>query len=197
MLEHIRDMEKLLAQKGIEVRPYSKASDDSGAADNEPPPENQGWIKSGTLWIRGDASEMAKTRFKLRNDLHTRPGAKLAVGEDNDSVSSMRGSVLTIMGATIHTNDIAGPDFDEPPPNTGLNGPKQPLYNKSLRAFHRTCLAKQPPPDVELPDRNLAFQYVEWYFLAVGRFVMVLHKPTVLRIVSLCVNVSTVRTTVY
>lgn len=62
--------------------------------------------------------------------------------------------------------------------------PSMPLYNKSVQAFLKSCMGINPQLHVDLPSRQDAFMYAEWYFMAVGLFLPVLHRPTFMRLVS-------------
>ncbi|KAG8412610.1 hypothetical protein J3459_015827 [Metarhizium acridum] len=88
---------------------------------------------------------------------------------------------LTLLGTTIETTSFDAPDVDEPP--TAAD-PSVPLYNKSVQAFLRSAMRVNPAVQVELPTRENAFIYAEWYFITVASFMPLLHKPTFMKLVS-------------
>ena len=194
MMEHIQDMETLLAEKGIKVKPWRGADwvqyppDVILDSKGNPVPSSiadTAWSQSGSLWIKEESTAISKPfikPFRLRSMFDPRQGDHLGVSQDSEPLSSIKGTQLTILGATIDTASVEGPDIDEPPPNACEFN--IPVYNKSVQAFRMTYLKQQPAPQVELPSRETAKMYSEWYFITVGRFLPVLHQPTFMKLVS-------------
>lgn len=100
---------------------------------------------------------------------------------DEDFPVAIRGTKHEILGCTLDTMALEPPDMKEPDFDTP---DILPIYNKSLRSFLRTVTRVQPAPYTELPPREEAFNYCEWYFLSTGQFLPILHKPSFLKVVS-------------
>jgi hypothetical protein len=191
MLDHIRGLEKLLQNQGVEFRPWDGSSSatayPANSFDNMGNPVNSGepWRQVGSVWVKGDAAESkppsAITRYSL---LESRPSDNyLGVSSDNAPLSSIKGTTLSILGTTIDIASFDAPDMDEPPVGTPI---RSPLYNKSVMAFLQSVLNINPPLDnVELPSRADAFTYAEWYFLMVSPFLPILHQPSFFQLVSI------------
>lgn len=109
-------------------------------------------------------------------------GGHLDVAKDCSPLSSINGTQLSILGTTIDITSFEAPDMDGPPAGTPLYAP---LYNKSLQSFFNSLAKVNPPVDVPLPPREEAFSYSEWFFVLVGAFVPVLHKPTYMKLVGI------------
>jgi hypothetical protein len=205
MMNHIRDLEKLLESKGIEVKPFVDSTDEgpeSPPKDASPNPANEGFTQVGSLWIKesspavgggsiatvqnGSSSNASVGKSFYypnfpRSQLQSRPDdTRLGVGWDSRPLSSINGTRLTIMGATIDTASFDAPDVDEPPPASNGAGP---LYNKSVQAFLQSAMGVNPPVHADLPARNDAFTYAEWYFLVMSSYIPVLHKPSFMKLV--------------
>ncbi|EFY87359.1 putative transcription factor [Metarhizium acridum CQMa 102] len=199
MMSHIRDLERLCAEKNVEVKPFQgrvRAQSPPEAADEEDSSNasanvaaassNDGWSQFGSLWIK-DSSPPDPTssiiRHKVpRNEWQTRPEqSRWGVGSDDAPLSSLKGMTLTLLGTTIETTSFDAPDVDEPP--TAAD-PSVPLYNKSVQAFLRSAMRVNPAVQVELPTRENAFIYAEWYFITVASFMPLLHKPTFMKLLT-------------
>jgi hypothetical protein len=192
MMSHIHDLEQLCREKGVDVRPFQ------GAVRSQSPPEDdlpkpsaasafsEGWSQFGSLWIKDSSFPRPASSFiryqMPRTEWQTRPEkSRWGIGSDDAPLSSLKGMTLTLLGTTIETTAFDAPDVDEPP--TAAD-PCVPLYNKSLQAFLRSTMGVNPPVQVELPTRENAFMYAEWYFITVGSFIPLLHKPTFMKLVS-------------
>lgn len=188
MLAHIGDLEKLLRDSGVEVKSWQGASwaryhpDDVGNAASSAA-SSDSWSQVGSLWVKNHspkppfAPSFPRSKWETRSDQN-----HIGVGPDNAPLSSIRGTKLTLLGTTIDTTSFDLPDMDEPGDDAQ---PSAPLYNKSIQAFLQSCMGRNPPLHVDLPSREDAFTYVEWYFMSVGIFLPVLHKPSFVRLVSL------------
>lgn len=182
MVRHIQDLETLLSESGVEVRPSSwtsrRESSDNQSDDNDA--ERQGWTRrTKSLWVKsGKSNHAVRTVFS--------PGLKSSPLNNHIgliSTSSSAGSKLSILGMTI---DIDGLDDKEAEDLTHEGQDPQPLYTKSLQSFLQSAMNVNPLlSTVELPAREDAFTYAEWYFLMIFPFLPVLHKPTFMALVCL------------
>ncbi|KAI8235222.1 Activator of stress protein 1 [Colletotrichum sp. SAR 10_86] len=193
MMNHIRDLEKLLENNGIEVKPWTWAPygmaypppgvtyDHMGNAV-EDPAEKDAWTKVGSVWVKNYNFKPPASRSFPRSALESRPVHNhIGVGGDSALLSSIKGTRLSILGTTIDVTSFDAPDMDEPVPDAKIS---QPLYNKSLQSFLQSCMNINPPVNIELPSRSDAFTYSEWYFLMIWPFLPVLHKPTFMNILT-------------
>lgn len=71
--------------------------------------------------------------------------------------------------------------MDEPPPDAEVSAP---LYNKSVHALLQSIMNVNPPEAEEMPSRDDAFMYSDWYFMTLANFLPILHKPTFTTLVS-------------
>ncbi|KAI1843573.1 hypothetical protein JX265_007357 [Neoarthrinium moseri] len=197
MLNHIRDLEKLLGSNGVEVKPYDwntlpqdagyppnvaydsrgNPLSDSGASDSK-----SNWQHIGAaLWVKDHRAKNRPSRAS-RSMVDAKPAdVHLGVGSDQAPLSSIKGTTLSILGSTIDIGSFDAPDMDEPAPGVQA---KSPLYNKSVQAFMQSCTNVNPQLHVEYPPRADAFTYAEWYFLMLYPFLPVLHKPTFMNILT-------------
>ncbi|KAL0935723.1 transcription factor [Colletotrichum truncatum] len=194
MLNHLRDLEKLLESNGIEVKPWNWSP--YGMSDPHPgvtydhmgnaiedPAEKDAWTKVGSVWVKNyNFSKPTTNRSFPRSALESRPVHNhLGVSSDSATLSSIKGTKLSILGTTIDVTSFDAPDIDEPVPDAKVS---QPLYNKSLQSFLQSCMSINPPVNIELPSRSDAFTYSEWYFLMIWPFLPVLHKPAFMNILT-------------
>lgn len=207
MGDHIRALEKMLADNGIEVKAWSQTAPRNGRAVpasydcNNPDqsiPETNGhdpWARAsnGGAWSASQQeppetpmpSRFTKSLLDSRPDDH-----HLGVGKDEGPMSSINGSQLSILGATIDVTSFDCADIDEPTPSQQGS---VPLYNKSIRSLWQSVHRVNPPPNVQLPPRSEGLQYAEWYFSIMGPFLPVLHKPTVINLVCRVEPVSVIK----
>lgn len=195
MEEHIRDLEKVLANHGIEVKPWNYApyghppsgiTYDQKGHPVEDSAEKDSWVQVGSVWVRNHQhrKKTPTTKSITRSRYVSPPAAlHLGVGPDSAPLSSIKGTQLTILGTTIDLASFDVPDIDEPSPGAEV---AQPLYNKSIQAFLQSMMNVNPRQHVELPSREEAFKCSEWYFFIVFPFLPVLHKPTYMALVSTC-----------
>ncbi|KAG5945928.1 hypothetical protein E4U53_006660 [Claviceps sorghi] len=194
MIAYIRDLERLCADKGVQVRPWEHGpasarssseaanSETADATDSSTPTD--GWSRYGLLYIKDTCSpSVDKTAIRPRiprNEWRTRPEeTNWGVVGDAAPLSSLKGTTLTLLGTTIETTSFDAPDVDEPPSDMD---PSMPLYNKSLQAFLRSSMRVNPAVHVDLPTRQNAFMYAEWYFISVACFMPILHKPSFMKL---------------
>lgn len=179
MVSHIRQLEKLLLENGVQVRPYQEEKTDGDAESSEPPPSKESevseWAQVGSLWVKNYTKKSSYSPRFPRSKLESRSETKGTVpGRAIAPLNSMRGTKLTFLGTTIDTSSFPVPDVDEPEDPTDMS----PLYNKSCQAFLQTTSGVNPPVHVDLPSREEAFTYANWYFLTMGAFMPVVHQPT-------------------
>ncbi|KAJ3493430.1 hypothetical protein NLG97_g4733 [Lecanicillium saksenae] len=182
MVSHIRQLEKLLLENGVQVRPFQEEKTGSDAGDEtteaalkqEDSPVSE-WAQVGSLWVKNYTKKPSYSPRFPRSKLESRSESKGTVaGRTVAPLNSMRGTKLTFLGTTIDTSSFPVPDVDEPEDPTDMT----PLYNKSSQAFLQTTAGVNPLVQVELPSRQEAFTYAEWYFMTMGVFIPVLHQPT-------------------
>ncbi|KAJ4286626.1 hypothetical protein N0V88_007915 [Collariella sp. IMI 366227] len=194
MLLHIRELEKLLENNGVEVRPWQFPGytttyppgvtfDALGNAVQDPSSKDQ-WHQVGLVWVKNGRPKMpdagSYTPWSL---LSSRPrDSFLGVTSDSAPLSSIKGTTLSILGTTIDVTSFDAPDMDEPPQGTPIGSP---LYNKSVMAFLQSILNVNPPlTNVELPSKQDAFTYAEWYFLMISPFFPIIHKPSFINLLT-------------
>ncbi|RYP77196.1 hypothetical protein DL771_001245 [Monosporascus sp. 5C6A] len=205
MLNHIRALEKLLANNGVDVKPWqwssyhstsypsnvvfdsagNPISDPTGGGHNDARNGNDAGTKESwasqnspsSTWA-GERSIASKAPMAGISQSIADPkpaDARLGVSADQAPLSSIKGTTLSILGSTIDINSFEALDVDEPPPNAQV---RTPLYNKSVQAMLQSAMNVNPPLHVEYPPRADAFTYAEWYFLMIYPFLPILHKPT-------------------
>lgn len=184
MVSRIRELEKLLQENGVEVKPYQEEKADSGTESSEPPPsepETSEWAQIGSLWVKNYTKKKTYSPRFPRSQLESRSESKGTVaGRPVAPLNMMRGTKLTFLGTTIDTSSFPVPDVDEPEdPNDTT-----PLYNKSAQAFVQTAMGVNPLVHVDLPSRQEAFTYADWYFMTIGAFIPVLHRPTFMKLLT-------------
>lgn len=188
LLGHIRDLEKLLEGKGVQTRPWQSTTtyDPGTTFDSESygGGSKDAWTQFGSLWIRDFNPEQSRPMSTAPSGQHSPPymPATGASGRSGSAHlgSSMNGTQLSVLGTTIDVTLFDVPDMDGLPPGTPMS---TPIYNKSLQAFYNSLGKVNPPIDAPFPSREEAFSYSEWYFVMVGAFVPLLHKPTYLKLV--------------
>lgn len=187
MLTRLRDMERLLEDKGVQIRPWQWSS--PYRPDPEIDPSRDQWSQFGSLWIK-DVQQQRQKPSSGYSPGHSLPfstteartvDARLGVAADNSPLSSINGTQLSILGTTIDVTSFDAPDMDGPPSGTPYN---TPLYNKSIQSFYNSVYKAQPPIEAPFPSREEAFSYSEWYFIMASSFVPVLHKPTYLKLLT-------------
>ncbi|TQV94056.1 C6 transcription factor FacB [Cordyceps javanica] len=181
MVSHIRQLEKLLLENGIQVRPWQeeKSNQDADAETAKPSPSRESpvseWAQVGSLWVKNCAKKSSYSPRFPRSKLESRSESKGTVaGRTIAPLNSMRGTKLTFLGTTIDTSSFPIADVDEPEDPTDTT----PIYNKSSHAFLQTTAGVNPLVPVDLPSRQEAFMYADWYFMTMAAFLPVLHQPT-------------------
>lgn len=189
MLSHIRDLEKLLDNKGVEVKPwewspYAQCPSDSNFDDlGNPIPDpktGETWSQVGSAVFK-DSGSAPSLSPSFPRTLESRAHENhLGVGMDSAPLSSIGGTRLSILGMTVDLASFEPPDAEEPP----VDGKVAPSYNKSPQSFLQSIMRVNPPMQAEMPSREDAFTWAEWYFMTFSAFLPVLHKPSFMRLVS-------------
>ncbi|EXK32736.1 hypothetical protein FOQG_10973 [Fusarium oxysporum f. sp. raphani 54005] len=189
MLSHIRDLEKLLDNKGVEVKPwewspYAQCPSDSNFDDmGNPIPDpktGETWSQVGSALFK-DSGSAPSLSPSFPRTLESRPHENhLGVGMDSAPLSSIGGTRLSILGMTVDLASFEPPDAEEPP----VDGKVAPSYNKSPQSFLQSIMRVNPPMQAEMPSREDAFTYAEWYFMTFSAFLPVLHKPSFMRLLT-------------
>lgn len=192
MMTRLRDMEKLLEDKGVQIRPWQWTPPYGLTTpfDQDTDPGKDQWTQFFSLWVKDSnrQSQKASNNYPagqqsisaFQNIDPRKIDARLGTNTENAPLSSINGTQLSILGTTIDITSFSAPDVDGPPMGLPSN---TPLYNKSLQSFINSVSKVNPPLDVHLPAREEAFSYSEWFFVMLGPFMPVLHKPSFLRLV--------------
>ncbi|KAF3342223.1 Activator of stress genes 1 like protein [Verticillium longisporum] len=197
MAAHIKNLESLLADNGIQVQPWTWSKyptmngppgvtlNHMGQAVETDEVKGQ-WTQIRSVWVKNYKAEPAVIATRLKNSarsaLESRPAdIHIGVGPDIAPMNAIKGTKLTILGTTIDLASFNAPDMDEPGPDVRV---AQPLYNKSIQAYLQSTMNINPPPHVKLPSRAEAFELSQWYFVFVFPFLPVLHKPTYLEMLA-------------
>jgi hypothetical protein len=195
MMTRLRDMEKLLEDKGIQVRPWhwTPPYGLNTQLDPEGDTSKDQWTQFFSLWVK-DTSHQKPERPSLNSYTTTQQASSLHASADprttdtrlGDGLNqgaplcSINGTQLYILGTTIDITSFNALDVDGQPPGIPNSSP---LYNKSLQSFINSVSKVNPPVEAHLPSREEAFSYSEWFFVMLGPFLPVLHKPTYFRLV--------------
>lgn len=198
LTDHIRDLEKMLVQRGVQVKqwqpPPAFGTDNQYGIEHDGPVKDE-WTQFRSLWVKectpqhgGDSGSEPSRRSSGQPSLAPLPptgsrpiGGHLGVCKDNSPLSSINGTQLSILGTTIDITSFDAPDMDGPP--IGISN-SAPIYNKSLQSFYNSVAKVNPPIEAPMPSREEAFSYSGWYFGMVGVFIPVLHKPTYFALVN-------------
>src|SRR2546430_475396 len=106
MLQHICDLEALLANNGVEVKPWEwnpygqqrgppgPPPESGGVAVSDPTAAAEGWNRGGSLWFRTSRRTAARPHLP-RAMLESRPpDSYLGVRSDSARLSSIKGTQL-------------------------------------------------------------------------------------------------------
>ncbi|PSR80788.1 hypothetical protein BD289DRAFT_54504 [Coniella lustricola] len=188
LLGHIRDLEKLLEDKGIHVRPWQAAAPTSAYTPESPydlkadQASKDFWPQPGSLWDNKDLKNDGLSLNGFGGQARPVDSHHLGIAQDYTSLSSIDGTRLSILGTTIDVTSFDAPDMDGR--SVGSGPMANPVYNKSAESFYSTVSKLSPPVEVSLPPRDEAFNYSEWFFAVIGVFIPVLHKPTYMELLS-------------
>ena len=113
----------------------------------------------------------------------------LGVSTGNSLLSSIRGTSMNVLGMEIDLADYMSADLDEPDPTPA--GTRQPVYNKSYRAFVQTAFGTSPKlSKVELPPRSEGLNYAHVYFRVTNPYLPVIHKRSFMATVSFFMSIT-------
>jgi len=195
MAARIQELERLLIQNGIDVKPSNVHYDSNMQAYNYSVPSQNGhgqmWTTGGpanpyTSSTAGAAPNNAQQETNMFRALPAfRSGCTgdnyLGVSSGNSHLSSIKGTALSILGMEIDIADFPSHDMDEPDPS--VFHPQ--LYNKSYQAFLQSALNINPSLNkVELPGREEGLTYAQWYFRVINPFCPILHRTSFMSLVS-------------
>ncbi|KAI9801854.1 MAG: hypothetical protein M1833_002168 [Piccolia ochrophora] len=205
MGNRIRDLEAQLMSHGVDVKPMT--FHDIGPSPHAPSALE--WHTNGAngtppMWGRSggalnglgmpfqsgpDPDAEALLRPQETNMFRALPvfrtgcsGANyLGVSSGNSYLSSIKGTALSVLGMEIDIADFNSSDMDEPTPSLYQPG----LYNKSYQSFLQSALNVNPKIEkADLPPRNEGLTYATWYFRVLNPYCPVLHKPTLLTLLT-------------
>ncbi|KAF4341792.1 transcriptional activator acu-15 [Fusarium beomiforme] len=189
MLSHIRDLEKLLDNKGVEVKPwewspYAQCPSGSNFDDmSNPIPDpktGEAWSQVGSAVFK-DTGSAPSLSASFPRALESRPHDNhVGVGLDSAPLSAIGGTRLSILGMTVDLASFEPQDVEELP----VGGKAAPSYNNSPQSFLQSIMRVNPPMKAEMPSREDAFTYAEWYFMTFSAFLPVLHKPSFMRLLT-------------
>lgn len=177
MESRIRDLEAIMVQQGLDVKPTNGYHSQSSSVSTL----WSGYSQANNGPLSSSSSEFSRhlPAFRAGGDGYL---GLSSVG--NSYLSSIKGTVLSILGMEIDIADFDSPDMDEPDPSLGLG--HQQLYNKSYQAFLQTSLNINPRIEkVNLPPREEGITYATWYFRVINPYTPTLHKGTFMTLVSL------------
>ncbi|RDL32971.1 Uncharacterized protein BP5553_08410 [Venustampulla echinocandica] len=179
--QRVRELEQQLTNRYHDTGPgfgYSQAASTQAPA----------WGSAASTFTAQPASSLAKSLSEtdlLRPLPAFRAGFPgdnyLGVSEGLSNLSSIKGTSLSILGMEIDIADFESPDMDEPDPS--IFHPQ--LYNKSYQALLQSALNINPRLDkVELPAKDQAITYAEWFFRLINPYLPMLHKPSFMAILN-------------
>lgn len=180
-------------QNGVDVKPSNGfnaanvASYDYGHASGAQTP---GWGLSSTPYPSNQSTNALMAQQQQETNMFRalptfRAGCTgdnyLGVSPANTHLSSIKGTVLSILGMEIDIADFDSEDMDEPSNQTF----HPQLYNKSYQSFLQSALGVNSKLDkVDLPPRADGFTYAEWYFRVLNPFLPILHKPSFFKLLT-------------
>jgi hypothetical protein len=184
MSNRIRELEQLLVQNGIEIKPSNIYHEPNIQSYNyQPQTTSQNghapvWTANAGSTIPALASTQQETNM-FRALPKFRAGCTgdnyLGVSSGNSHLSSIKGTALSILGMEIDIADFTSQDMDEPDPT--MFHPQ--LYNKSYQAFLQSALNINPRIEkMDLPSREEGLTYAQWYFRVLNPYLPILHKGT-------------------
>ena len=194
MEQRIQALEQRLIQAGADPK-SSHAYHDVSATNygyGQPPPNSLAptWNSNNTPEYAPHPPNQMSAQQQETNVFRTVPTSIragltgdnfLGISPGNSSLSSIKGTALSILGMEIDIADFESLDMDEP--NPSVFHPQ--LYNKSYQSFMQTALNVNPRMEkVDLPSREEGMTYAQWYFRVLNPYTPLLHKQTFLKIVS-------------
>jgi hypothetical protein len=182
----IRELENLLIQHGIDVKPSTVYQDQSITYNYNQPAQNGHatiWNLPGqsNAYAPPSSSHILPSTQQETNMFRALPAFRagcpgdnyLGVSSGNSNLSSIKGTALSILGMEIDIADFASQDIDEP--DQSMAHPQ--LYNKSYQAFLQTALNINPKLEKpKLPERSEGITYAQWFFRVFNPYLPILHK---------------------
>ncbi|KAH6669576.1 fungal-specific transcription factor domain-containing protein [Halenospora varia] len=180
--QKVLELEKKLRQHGINVEGSTQYNDTPSINFNNNPSSSgvaSTWSPSPSAYKMELTTAETHEAETFRCLPTFRAGCTgdnyLGVSAGNANLSSIKGTVLSILGMEIDIADFKCEDLDEPDPSR----PQAPLYNKSYQAFLQTTLNVNPKiPRPDLPSKEEAFQFSDWYFRMINPYMPLLHRPS-------------------
>ncbi|OBT65035.1 hypothetical protein VE03_05256 [Pseudogymnoascus sp. 23342-1-I1] len=205
-LSRIRELEGLLIQNGIEVKPSNTFQEPAAAQYYNNVSQNglpSMWTAgpNSSVYATPTPSQSAPSNPQETNLFRALPAFRAGCPGDNylgvlagkSALSSIKGTALSILGMEIDITDFPSQDLDEPEQNTLHPN----LYNKSYQAFLQSAFNVNPKLDkVKLPDRDEGITYAQWFFRVVNSFMPILHKGTFMAMLTRVYDDPTFRPTV-
>jgi hypothetical protein len=188
MAARIQELENLLIQNGIDIKPSNPYHGSSMQPYNNYNVQSQNghsqmWSGAGpsNSYVSTTSGTSPSTIQQETNMFRALPNFRsgctgdnyLGVSAGTSSLSSIKGTALAILGMEIDVADFPSNDMDEPDP--AVFHPA--LYNKSYQAFLQSALGVNPRPEkVDLPAREEGLTYFQWYFRVINPYCPILHK---------------------
>lgn len=164
-----------MVRQGLDIKP-------SNGYNNHDYNSSSSALWSGYPQSSGPLSASSSTdTFRTFPSFRAGGDGYLGISSGNPYLSSIKGTVLSILGMEIDIADFDSVDMDEPDPS--VFHPQ--LYNKSYQAFLQTSLNINPRIEkVDLPPREEGITYASWYFRVINPYTPTLHKATFMATVS-------------
>ncbi|KAH0613746.1 uncharacterized protein H6S33_005632 [Morchella sextelata] len=187
-----KDMENTLARMGMENRnngyqPRNNNPNSDWALNGSRPVVNDRWGNSrkdfqATPTAYSSPSTgccTATTNDRLCNSIRTasfRPGSTsshyLGISSGSSYLSSIKASALSLLGIDIDLSDL---DPNEPNHPSNAN-------DETFSSCLSTIFNVNPNvPKVELPPKEKAYEYVNWFFAVSHPYLPILHQPTFMK----------------
>ena len=183
------------AKASNDVKPWDRDDKQHGAVPSRPmvfqPKQNDENV--GARNGADDVSEPDQLPIEASNrsvgDAPSLPDVRIGLAprnyvgiSNNLSTKTDPGIRLNMLGWEIDIASFTGDTEDE---SEELPTFTQPLYDRSYRSFIATAYGLQPKiPRPQIPSRQEAFTYATQYLYITGAFVPILHKPTLMKLVS-------------
>lgn len=124
--------------------------------------------------IRSTPEQVSCINMVDKKDRH------IGIPESNNSLSSLKGTALSILGMEIDVADFTSEDFDEQTNKNSSNC----SYNKSRQSFLKSFFKSDSSPQkIEMPPKLEALAILDWYFKAIHPYLPLLHRPSLSRLV--------------
>jgi hypothetical protein len=184
--QRVRELEQRCMQSGVDIKSsngYHDAAPHSFDYNQPSSTQAPAWSPATSAYAPQAANALAAQQQQEPSMFPTESAGEnhLGISTGNSCLSEIKGTALSILGMTIDIADFKCDDMDEPDKTSG----HQQLYNKSYQAFLQTALNINPRLEpVEMPGKEEAFMYANWYFRFLNPYLPLLHKPTFIKLVS-------------